>query len=220
MAQRTRRYLIRRAVVVLLTLFVVTLLSFLLMRLSPIDPATAYVKRNSAVVTQEQIDEARCHAGPGQAAAGAVFRLGGGRAPHGLWYFTGDRKPGDGGIGENGAGYPDGGGVFRRNHVPWGSGSGDAGVSLATEGRKHDSLIPDHDRHFRARLLSGAPLSSTCLRCDWAGSACRGTAALPATFRWLSACRSWVSASMGRCWRPLWNEKWSRTMPCTYGAAD
>ena len=24
----------------------------------------------------------------------------------------------------------------------------------------------------------------------------------------------------GRCWRPLWNEKWSRTMPCTYGAAD
>ena len=36
MAQRTRRYLIRRAVVVLLTLFAVTLLSFLLMRLSPI----------------------------------------------------------------------------------------------------------------------------------------------------------------------------------------
>ena len=59
MAQRTRRYLIRRVVVVLLTLFVVTLLSFLLMRLSPIDPATAYVKRNSAIVTQEQIDEAR-----------------------------------------------------------------------------------------------------------------------------------------------------------------
>ena len=59
MAQRTRRYLIRRVTVVLLTLFVVTLLSFLLMRLSPIDPATAYVKRNSAVVTQEQIDEAR-----------------------------------------------------------------------------------------------------------------------------------------------------------------
>ena len=59
MVQRTRRYLIRRVVVVLLTLFVVTLLSFLLMRLSPIDPATAYVKRNSAIVTQEQIDEAR-----------------------------------------------------------------------------------------------------------------------------------------------------------------
>ena len=58
MAQRTRRYLIRRVTVVLLTLFVVTLLSFLLMRLSPVDPATAYVKRNSAVVTQEQIDEA------------------------------------------------------------------------------------------------------------------------------------------------------------------
>ena len=59
MVQRTRRYLIRRVVVVLLTLFVVTLLSFLLMRLSPIDPATAYVKRNSAIVTQEQIDGAQ-----------------------------------------------------------------------------------------------------------------------------------------------------------------
>ena len=61
MAQRTRRYLIRRVTVVLLTLFVVTLLSFLLMRLSPVDPATAYVKRNSAVVTQEQIDELKAH---------------------------------------------------------------------------------------------------------------------------------------------------------------
>ena len=61
MVQRTRRYLIRRVVVVLLTLFVVTLLSFLLMRLSPIDPATAYVKRNSAIVTQEQIDELKAH---------------------------------------------------------------------------------------------------------------------------------------------------------------
>ena len=59
MDSRTRRYIIRRIVVVILTLFVVTLLSFLLMRLSPIDPATAYVKRNSAVVTQEQIEEAR-----------------------------------------------------------------------------------------------------------------------------------------------------------------
>ena len=62
MAQRTRRYLVRRVVVVLLTLFVVTLLSFLLMRLSPIDPATAYVKRNSAIVTQEQIDELKANA--------------------------------------------------------------------------------------------------------------------------------------------------------------
>lgn len=59
MGSRTRRYIIRRIVVVILTLFVVTLLSFLLMRLSPIDPATAYVKRNSAIVTQEQIEEAR-----------------------------------------------------------------------------------------------------------------------------------------------------------------
>ncbi len=41
------------------TLLLVTLFSFLLMRLSPIDPAEAYVKRNSAMVTQEQIDAAR-----------------------------------------------------------------------------------------------------------------------------------------------------------------
>ena len=59
MDSRTRIYIIRRIIVVILTLFVVTLLSFLLMRLSPIDPATAYVKRNSAIVTQEQIEEAR-----------------------------------------------------------------------------------------------------------------------------------------------------------------
>lgn len=55
MAQRTRRYLIRRVIVVLLTLFVVTLLSFLLMRLSPIDPATAYVKRNSAEIGRAHV---------------------------------------------------------------------------------------------------------------------------------------------------------------------
>lgn len=44
---------------IVLTLLIVTLLSFLLMRLSPVDPATAYVKRNRPIVTQEQIDEAR-----------------------------------------------------------------------------------------------------------------------------------------------------------------
>jgi peptide/nickel transport system permease protein len=42
-----------------LSIIFVTVLSFLLMRLSPIDPATAYVMRSSAIVTQKQIDEAR-----------------------------------------------------------------------------------------------------------------------------------------------------------------
>lgn len=93
MVQRTRRYLIRRVVVVLLTLFVVTLLSFLLMRLSPIDPATAYVKRNSAIVTQEQIDEARVMLGLDKPLAGAVFRWVVERAPHGLRDSLGTGNP-------------------------------------------------------------------------------------------------------------------------------
>lgn len=54
-----KNYIVRRIIVVFFTLFIVTLLSFLLMRLSPIDPATAYVKRNSAIVTEEQIEDAR-----------------------------------------------------------------------------------------------------------------------------------------------------------------
>lgn len=45
------------------TLLLVTLLSFMLMRLSPVDPAEAYVKRNSAMVTQEQIEAARVRLG-------------------------------------------------------------------------------------------------------------------------------------------------------------
>lgn len=49
----------RGILVMFLSILFVTVLSFLLMRLSPIDPATAYVMRSSAIVTQEQIDEAR-----------------------------------------------------------------------------------------------------------------------------------------------------------------
>jgi len=41
------------------SVLIVTILSFLLMRLSPIDPATAYVMRTTAIVTDEQIEEAR-----------------------------------------------------------------------------------------------------------------------------------------------------------------
>lgn len=51
--------LIHKLIAIILTLLFVTLLSFLLMRLSPIDPATAYVKRNSAIATPEQIEQAR-----------------------------------------------------------------------------------------------------------------------------------------------------------------
>lgn len=57
------KYILRKLAVVVLTLLLVTLLSFLLMRLSPIDPATAYVKRNSAIVSEEQIEQARIQLG-------------------------------------------------------------------------------------------------------------------------------------------------------------
>lgn len=63
MPRQTARYLGRKLAVVLLTLFLVTLLSFLLMRLSPVDPATAYVKRHSAIATEEQIEAARIELG-------------------------------------------------------------------------------------------------------------------------------------------------------------
>lgn len=59
MKKRTVCYLLKKAAIVFLTLLLVTLLSFLLMRLSPVDPATAYVTRNSAIVTQQQIEEAK-----------------------------------------------------------------------------------------------------------------------------------------------------------------
>lgn len=45
------------------TLFFVTLLSFLLMRLSPVDPATAYAKRNIGNPTPEQIETIRVRLG-------------------------------------------------------------------------------------------------------------------------------------------------------------
>lgn len=57
------RYVFNKVMEVVLTLLIVTLLSFLLMRLSPVDPATAYVKRNTPIVTEEQIQEARLKLG-------------------------------------------------------------------------------------------------------------------------------------------------------------
>ena len=53
----------KRIVEVVLTVFFVTLLSFLLMRLSPIDAATAYAKRNTPNPTQEQIAQLRIEMG-------------------------------------------------------------------------------------------------------------------------------------------------------------
>lgn len=47
----------------MLTLIIVSLLSFILMRLSPVDPATAYAKRSIASPTAEQIEAIRVRLG-------------------------------------------------------------------------------------------------------------------------------------------------------------
>lgn len=53
----------KRTMEVILTIIFVTFLSFLLMRLSPIDPATAYAKRHTPNPTKEQIAELRIEMG-------------------------------------------------------------------------------------------------------------------------------------------------------------
>ena len=61
--QQRKYNVIKRIVEVFLTIIFVTFLSFLLMRLSPIDPATAYAKRHSPSPTAEQIAELRIEMG-------------------------------------------------------------------------------------------------------------------------------------------------------------
>ena len=59
-----RKYIvIRRIIEVILTVVFVTFLSFLLIRLSPIDPATAYAKRHTPSPSQEQIAQLRIEMG-------------------------------------------------------------------------------------------------------------------------------------------------------------
>ena len=232
MAQRTRRYLIRRAVVVLLTLFAVTLLSFLLMRLSPIDPATAYVKRNSAVVTQEQIDEARVMLGldkplPVQYFDWVVDAL---HMDFGISLGTGNpvteelaktvpvtltvvaysaviMSLGVLGVGVLGYLWRQKAGGMILSFLTM--------IGISVPGFYLGTAFIDLFGVMRALLMVRE------LMCELVFFGARtARPALPASFRWLSACRSWGSASMGRCWRPPWNGRWSRTMPCTYGAAD
>lgn len=56
---KTKKFVLQKLIEMVLTIFVVTVLSFLLMRLSPVDPATAYAKRSSPLVTEEQIENAK-----------------------------------------------------------------------------------------------------------------------------------------------------------------
>lgn len=56
MKRDMRKYILRKLVELIFTLLFVTLLSFLLMRLSSVDPATAYAKRMIGNPTAEQIE--------------------------------------------------------------------------------------------------------------------------------------------------------------------
>lgn len=58
-----RRYILNKLFELLLTLIIVSLLSFILMRLSPVDPATAYAKRSIGSPTPEQIEAIRVRLG-------------------------------------------------------------------------------------------------------------------------------------------------------------
>ena len=63
MKRNMRKYILRKLVELIFTLLFVTLLSFLLMRLSSVDPATAYAKRMIGNPTAEQIEKIRIQLG-------------------------------------------------------------------------------------------------------------------------------------------------------------
>jgi len=63
MKRDMRKYILRKLVELIFTLLFVTLLSFLLMRLSSVDPATAYAKRMIGNPTEEQIEKTRVQLG-------------------------------------------------------------------------------------------------------------------------------------------------------------
>lgn len=63
MNRNMHKYVLKKVAELVFTLFFVTLLSFLLMRLSSVDPATAYAKRMVGNPTQEQIENIRVRLG-------------------------------------------------------------------------------------------------------------------------------------------------------------
>ncbi len=58
-----KKYMLKKLIELIFTLFFVTMLSFLLMRLSSVDPATAYAKRMIGSPTTEQIEAIRIQLG-------------------------------------------------------------------------------------------------------------------------------------------------------------
>lgn len=63
MKQDMKKYILKKLIELIFTLFFVTMLSFLLMRLSSVDPATAYAKRMIGSPTIEQIEAIRIQSG-------------------------------------------------------------------------------------------------------------------------------------------------------------
>ncbi len=63
MKQNMKKYILKKLIELIFTLFFVTLLSFLLMRLSSVDPATAYAKRMIGSPSLEQIEAIRIQLG-------------------------------------------------------------------------------------------------------------------------------------------------------------
>ena len=61
MSKATRRFIINKLGELVISLLIVTILSFLLVRLSPIDPAEAYARRSMAAFsfTDEQMEALR-----------------------------------------------------------------------------------------------------------------------------------------------------------------
>lgn len=55
MGRGTRVFILKKAMELFLTLFVVTMISFVLMKLSPIDAAEAYARRNAFAMTEESL---------------------------------------------------------------------------------------------------------------------------------------------------------------------
>ena len=62
MTRGTKRFLLGKTLEMLLTLLVVTVLSFLLVRLSPVDPAEAYARRSFAAFIYDEADMAALRA--------------------------------------------------------------------------------------------------------------------------------------------------------------
>ena len=56
---KNKRALFNKFLELIITVLIVSLLSFVLMRLSPVDPATAYAKRSIGSPTAEQIEAIR-----------------------------------------------------------------------------------------------------------------------------------------------------------------